>query len=276
MPPIITPPRELLFITHAAPEDNEFALWLSSKLAMAGYRVWIDRRRLLGGADFWDEIERVLRNEAVKQIVVFSDSVRKDGVKKELAIGDAVRKKIADSKFMIPVRSSGIAFNEAPPEFLRDHIINAYPNWHDSLSDLFETLEEAKIPRTQSPDTDALKRLVEAREDGRRFIVERPEVLLTNWFAVKPPEHIRYYAFEGLQDQIKTWLNDCKLPHVPMGRLAGSFADPPAFNMSSISDVFNPSRHKQQLSTFASKTDTHTRSFTPSRSAASFCPMPTV
>lgn len=141
MAPAAAPPRELLFVTHAAPEDNEFALWLSSKLAMAGYRVWIDRRRLRGGADFWDEIERVLRNDALKQIVVFTENVRKDGVKKELAIGDTVRKKIPDPKFMIPVRSSGIDFGEAPPEFLRDHIIDAHPNWHDCLKELFQTLE---------------------------------------------------------------------------------------------------------------------------------------
>ena len=59
---LVTPPsRNLIFVTHAAPEDNEFALWISSKLAMAGYRAWVDRRRLRGGADFWDEINRVLR-----------------------------------------------------------------------------------------------------------------------------------------------------------------------------------------------------------------------
>jgi hypothetical protein len=72
--------RELLFLTHAAPEDNEFPLWLSSKLAMAGYRVWIDRRRLRGGTDFWDEIERVLRNDALKQVIVFTENVRKDKI----------------------------------------------------------------------------------------------------------------------------------------------------------------------------------------------------
>src|SRR5690606_8422214 len=89
----------------------------SSKLAIAGYRVWIDGRRLRGGSDFWDEIERVLRHQAIKQIVVYSECVRKEGVKKELAIGDAVRKKIADPKFMIPIRVAGIAFSDAPPEF---------------------------------------------------------------------------------------------------------------------------------------------------------------
>jgi hypothetical protein len=34
--------RATVFITHAAPEDNDFALWLSSKLAIAGYKVWVD------------------------------------------------------------------------------------------------------------------------------------------------------------------------------------------------------------------------------------------
>jgi TIR domain len=75
----LTPLRTTVFITHAAPDDNEFALWLSSKLAVAGYRVWIDYRRLRGGADFWDEIDRVLRNETLKQIVVFTTHVGKPG-----------------------------------------------------------------------------------------------------------------------------------------------------------------------------------------------------
>jgi TIR domain-containing protein len=68
------PARTTVFLTHAAPDDNEFGLWLSSKLAIAGYRVWIDRRRLHGGADAWDEIDSVLRNEAIKQIVVFTEN----------------------------------------------------------------------------------------------------------------------------------------------------------------------------------------------------------
>jgi hypothetical protein len=98
--------RETVFITHAAPEDNEFALWLSSQLAMAGYCVWIDRRRLRGGDDTWDEIDRVLRNEAIKQVVVFTEHVGKSGVKKELGIGDVVGKRLKDPKFMIPIASA--------------------------------------------------------------------------------------------------------------------------------------------------------------------------
>jgi TIR domain len=246
------PPRTTVFVTHATPDDNEFALWLSSKLAMAGYRVWVDRRRLRGGADFWDEVDRVLRNEAIKQVVVFTEHIGKPGVKKELAIGDIVRKKLADSRFMIPVRNSSISYSDAPPEFLRDHIVNAHPNWHDCLKELFETLEADGIAKNPSPDTDALRKIVEAREDGRRFTVERPEMALTNWFPIGAPENIRYYRFDGLQEQMRVWLDECHIPVVPMGRLAGSFADPAAFAEASSFAMGTPTAYDIPFADFVS------------------------
>jgi hypothetical protein len=167
--------RATVFVTHAAPDDNEFALWLSSKLAMAGYRVWVDRRRLRGGADAWDEIDSVLRHETIKQVVVFTAHTSKPGVKKELAIGDVMRRKLGDTGFIIAIRNDDTAYGDAPPEFLRGHIINGHPNWHDCLKELFEALEEARGPKTPSPDADALRRIVEAREEGRRFVLNRPE-----------------------------------------------------------------------------------------------------
>jgi hypothetical protein len=153
--------RTIVFVTHAAPEGNEFALWLSSKLALAGYRVWIDRRRLRGGDDFWDEIDHVLRNDAIKQIVVFTGHINKPGVKKELAIGDIVKKRLADYKFMIPIRADGIAFSDAPPEFIRGNILNAHPNWHDCLTELFEALAEANVSRIAStPDAESVAAII--------------------------------------------------------------------------------------------------------------------
>jgi hypothetical protein len=221
--------RDTIFITHAAPQDNNFALWLSSKLAIAGYRVWIDRRRLRGGDDSWTEIDRVLRQEAIKQIVVFTRNVEKPGVKKELAIGEVMKVKLNDPQFIIGIRNDDIAFADAPPELLRGHILDAHPNWHDCLSDLLKTLDELKVPCNSDPDTQILRTLVEAREDGRRFVVRSPEMLLTNWFPIKPPEHIRYYRFDGLQQQMKTWRCDCRIPAVEMGRLSGTFADTASF-----------------------------------------------
>jgi hypothetical protein len=124
---------DIVFVTHAAPQDNEFALWLSFKLAVAGYRVWVDRRRLRGGDDSWDEIDRILRHETIKQIIVYTKHVNKPGVKKELAIGDVMRTRLGDPKFMIGIRNDNIEYSDAPPELLRGNILNAFPNWHDCL-----------------------------------------------------------------------------------------------------------------------------------------------
>jgi hypothetical protein len=172
--------RQTVFVTHAAPEDNEFALWIASKLALAGYRVWIDRRRLRGGDDFWDEIDRVLRTEAIKQVIVFTRSVGKAGVKKELAIGDIMKHRLGDPKFMIPIRADNIAFSDAPPEFVRENILDAHPNWHDCIKDLFETLDSAGVPKLASPDATILRSTINAREDGRRFVRDIPEEAFTN------------------------------------------------------------------------------------------------
>ena len=225
--------RQTVFVTHAAPEDNEFALWIASKLALAGYRVWVDRRRLRGGDDFWDEIDRVLRTEAIKQIIVFTRSVGKAGVKKELAIGEIMKQRLGDPKFMIPIRADNIAFSDAPPEFVRGNILDAHPNWHDCLKDLFEALDSAGVPRLVSPDDATLRSIIDAREDGRRFVLDVPEEALTNWFPITPPEAIRYFRFDGLQEHMRAWIAECNIPSVVMGRLAGSFADPAAFSMAS-------------------------------------------
>jgi hypothetical protein len=225
--------REAVFVTHAAPEDNEFALWLSAKLAASGYKVWVDKRRLLGGDDSWDEIDRVLRNEAIKQIVVFTQNIKKSGVKKELAIGDIVRAKLNDPHFIIAVRNDEIAYTDAPPEFLRGNILNGFPNWHDCLKPLFESLEESNIPRASVPEADVLRRIIEARESGRRFVISREENLLSNWFSITPPPRIRYFVFGGTQDQTRTWLEACKIPYVGSGRLVGTFADPISFASAS-------------------------------------------
>jgi TIR domain-containing protein len=222
--------RETVFVTHAAPEDNDFALWLSSKLTIAGYRVWVDKRRLRGGDDFWDEIDRMLRYEAVKQIVVFTKNASKSGVKKELAIGSIMAGRLKDPKFMIPIRADDVSFSDAPPEFVRGTIIDAHPGWHDCLEELFAALDAANVPKRPTPDDANLRTLIEAREDGRRFVVRRPETCLTNWFpVVTPPEHVRYYRFDGPQTQINMWLSDQPFPYVSLNRLVGTFADPSGF-----------------------------------------------
>jgi hypothetical protein len=53
--------RDMLFVSHANAEDNEFAFWISLQLAKQGYAVWCDLTKLLGGETFWSDIEHAVR-----------------------------------------------------------------------------------------------------------------------------------------------------------------------------------------------------------------------
>ena len=103
--------RDTILLSHANPEDNEFTLWLALQLANEGYKVWCDLTKLLGGEAFWDDIEAVLRQSAVKVLYVLSRSSNsKDGPLRELhlAQGLAQREKLKD--FVIPLHIDDLAF----------------------------------------------------------------------------------------------------------------------------------------------------------------------
>ena len=86
--------RDTIFISHATPEDNDFTIWLASRLQLLGYKVWIDRKGLLGGEKFWQEIDQIIRNQAAKFLMVYSNYIcypgqpgkLKDGIYKEYSL----------------------------------------------------------------------------------------------------------------------------------------------------------------------------------------------
>lgn len=35
--------RDTIFISHSTPQDNEFSIWIASRLELLGYKVWVDK-----------------------------------------------------------------------------------------------------------------------------------------------------------------------------------------------------------------------------------------
>src|SRR5437016_14564354 len=102
--PQVTQPRDTLLLSHANPEDNEFTLWLALQLANQGYRVWCDLTKLLGGEAFWDDVEEVIKNRAVKVLYVLSRiSNAKDGPLKELHFAQGVATKANMKEVDVPL-----------------------------------------------------------------------------------------------------------------------------------------------------------------------------
>ena len=222
--------RDTILITHANPEDNSVTTWFASKLVTAGYKVWIDLERLRGGADFWDVIDNQLRNRTIKQIVLISKHIGKQGVKKELAIGDIVGKQLDDPDFMIPIRVDSHPFAEFPPELVRRNAHNAFPNWAEALDPLLKDLEEAGVPKTGNIDSTIIKQLVSSRENNRSEVLEEPEILLSNWFQLsnnKP--NLTFFAIRGTENQKKKWLKSLDIPFIEHSGLVGTLCDPVTF-----------------------------------------------
>ena len=110
---------DVVFVSHANPEDNLFAGWLSSKLTVAGYNVWCDLRSFQGGEkDFWNEVERTIRRQTrIFICLVSSISIKKPGTTRELAIADGAGK---GESSVVGVRTDKIDFKkELPAELIR-------------------------------------------------------------------------------------------------------------------------------------------------------------
>ena len=237
--------RDTILITHANPEDNRFARWLAARLTTAGYKTWVDVRSLRGGDDFWARIEHVLRNEAIKQIVIVSEHIGKHGVKKELAVGDAMRRKLGDETFMIPIRIADVDFGEMPTEILRQNAHNSFPNWAACLQPLFETLDMAGIPKAAGLDAALLSSIVAAQEDGRKLVVDVPETLYSNWFELGARPEVWVMDAKGTTAQLEAWGEFTRVPHVLHNGGAIAFCGPVA--IEGLDDAKPPLKARASL-----------------------------
>jgi hypothetical protein len=132
--------RNIVFISHANPEQNAFTIWLGAKLAAAGYEVWADVLRLRGGQDWQRRLEDAIRNRACKVLFAADhSSVNKQGVRNELQIASDIAKKIGEPDFIIPLRLHAF---EAPFLVVQSQYIDFESGWASGLKELFQTLEE--------------------------------------------------------------------------------------------------------------------------------------
>ena len=204
--------KDTVFISHATPADNTFAAWLATKLELCGYNVWVDINNLSPSVDFWNTIEQTIRNEAVKFIFVASaasiDSGR-DGVQKELAVADKVRRQFPN--FIVPVRIDDINFNDFPVEILRLNAIDFYNDWAKGLDALLKHFSDENIPKLNSNSGSQyyLDRWYTSQASFRSQITDDMDEYCSNLFPVELPRSVYIYRSEDVVDLLKE-------RHIPM------------------------------------------------------------
>lgn len=218
--------RQTVFISHANPEDNEFASWLGSRLVNAGYDVWADILSLVGGEVISPAIGDVIRDRAAVVIVVLSRaSHRKEGVLDEVALAAQVGRQLGRPRFLIPVVLDDLRTSEFPDELVRRLSVDFSRDWADGLSDVLTALEESEAPRSVDGPNAAMAAWHAYKSRGSVLRTDAPELLFSNWFKLGPlPPRIRYSRFRPSSDidgAFKLFRSPVHRHH----RLAISFAD---------------------------------------------------
>ncbi len=219
--------RRLVFISHANPEDNEFASWLGTRLAAAGYEVWADVLKLIGGEKFWRDIGDAIKREAAVFIVALSrESYQKDGVLDEIALAVNTGRKLKKQQFVIPIRLDDLPYTDFPEQLIRLNAIDFSTNWADGLSKLLTTLKDTQIPQSTTDSGDDLAAWQKFRLRQSALISHTPELVYSNWFSIRSlPSHIYFCRFNALQEAITRAFSEFESPVAQHLRLAASFAD---------------------------------------------------
>lgn len=216
--------RKLVFISHANPAQNDFARWLSAQLANAGYEVWSDVTKLIGGELFWDNIEDAIRNDAAKVLVAVSrDANTKQGVLDEVNLAVTVERKENIDQFVVPLRIDDIDFSDFRANVLRKIAIDFTDSWAEGLASVLKVLERDNVPKGTARPSEVAKLCTEKLDPSLKPR-EGTEMLISNWLTVEslPPE-ISIFDLGIEKSKVNEAMKATSLPWFPYFRLVGIF-----------------------------------------------------
>lgn len=221
--------RRLVFISHANPENNEFASWLCTRLTVAGYEVWADLLNLLGGETFWRDIGDAIKEKAATVIVALShESYKKDGVLNEIALAVNTGRQLNKQQFIIPIRLDDLPFSDFPEQLIRLYAIDFSPNWADGFSELLKKLKDTQVPQSTGDFGEALASWQKFKLRQSASISNTPESVFSNWFQIcSLPSHINFSRFDASQSKeaVQHAFDEFQSPTARHMRLAVSFAN---------------------------------------------------
>lgn len=181
--------RKMLFLSHATPEDNGFARWLALQLANEGYPVWCDLTKLLGGEDFWKDIQEAIRENSIRFLFVLSRSSNsKDGTLQELACAKGVASKLKGQirDFIIALKIDDLPYSDVDIEIQRLNHVPFTSLWAAGLHQLLKKLKEDDVPKDARFNPTAVSTWwrSQAEFSAEQGLLETPEIEISNWYLV--------------------------------------------------------------------------------------------
>jgi TIR domain len=218
--------RNIIFIGHANPEDNEFTLWIQQKLINEGYKVECDLTILVGGEnDYWKDIQECLENSSCKYLIVLSKKTfEKSGVLDEWEYVRSLIKNFELTDFIIPLKIDDVSFNTRIG-LNRINIIDFSKSWALGLKHLINKLERDSILKIKVDSQLSLNEWFSNRWGVGQGLQEKEEIYYSNWLEIKNlPE--KYYLFEYSNDtQAKFVSTQIAYPNIIHDKYIISFED---------------------------------------------------
>lgn len=133
------PGRDQVFISYAR-EDEAQAKAIADYLERRGLAVWIDKRKLLGGQNWKNEVRNAIKSSRYFVALLSSASVEKAGyVQKEVREALSVLESMPpNAVFIVPVRLEAVVPQHPQLEDL--HWIDAFPDFERSLENIAAAL----------------------------------------------------------------------------------------------------------------------------------------
>lgn len=236
--------RTLIFISHATPQQNAMTLWLSSRLTLAGYSVWNDVERLDGGDPFWADIQRAIRSDTAKYLLLASRlSATRNGVLRELTEADNVASKLGDRSFVIPLRVDDIPWDEMPIQANQSNGIDFSKDWGVGLGRLLATLEKDGIPKKSGPTE--IEKICSLYTRAAAKVRSEPSSALVNALRIRslPDEVVYSFATLASETDLREQKRQIEVACEQYGRLLVSFANTDALRASAPAELGLEHRH---------------------------------
>lgn len=218
--------RRLLFLSHATPEDNDFAKWLATRLAVAGYEVWCDITQLLGGERFWADIADAIDDYAFRFLFISTvESNRKLGTLRELALAFEAQKKHGINDFVVPLKLDQLPFADAHESIQDLNFVRFDQNWAAGLSQLLALLDREDAPQSPASGPACVADWYRRSLDYRRQIVVSNNRCFSNWFRLGLPGYLCVHRFNGPSDALPAAAAGLSRPCHVHGSYLLTFAD---------------------------------------------------
>ena len=201
--------RNTIFIGHANPEDNEFTLWLQSKLIGEGYTCECDLSFLIGGeADYWKSIQEFLEKQTSKYILVVSNvTFEKEGVLDEWEHCKSIERQHSLKDFIIPIKFDDSPFNSRIG-LNRRNLVIFENNWASGLKRLLKKLKSDKVPKNTQTTSQLENWYDNVYTNWSGIEKEFKETFFSNWISIpKIPSSVYFHKYAN-ETQAKEVLKD--------------------------------------------------------------------